>query len=959
MKKRWLAILLTVAMCLSLLPFTAAAEQNKLFMRFAMTDSNGKFTVSTRAPMDTYSLPFGYNATVIFYYGTEDNAQMVHMDDLALENLSLAPRPVERLASADLYGYVIRLYAGEVGNGIVTHKSTGATFTVNTTPDIELYATTSFEGEALNSLQFEENDTELTGVLKATTGWTILGTEATSLLPPPNFVTITPVTDQEYATISVDMTHADFLPGSYAFILLTQGTPYGCETSITQRVTYELTVEERYIEPALYSQPVLDEQYLLDYEITYTGQALEFYVLWDNLDINSIDPGDADVVEELYDGDELVGWHLKLENPTAGEYYLDVFGRSGDEWYLEFCIVDNRPQFRCRALTYNGQDYTLNENDMLRLLVSGEANQTVGYVFYEITGNQETELKLDDLTFPSHVTAAALNQEETWIALTFSQGNGKITYTKDGVELSLPTVVSDSNTGNWGNLPAQTFEYNGETCQIGLVSGNFIYDDVPRLDLISGNTHTGVSLDEITENLYSMAVLGTDNRLISDLTAGIQITDVSITKFYDLGGSCGVAVAEEPLWFEDTPLQTIALTMQDAFIAEISVSYELFVATPNGPIELSGVTGFRYRSLPQGVYNLDLSAADTAQKLNALMSSPEALISWMKDNAPDDYKVYKFLESMGDMGMSHFNLYLPAVTYDDVIVVQLEDTMMNIYGATDEDGNLKTVMPGLHLKNKSAACNLINIHFKHNSETELLYDGLSCAVLAYGDEDHYGDGNCIENCVIEGFGCALRNTQYGHIGLGTNNLIRDCTYGMYMDCAGKTRGSIYTDITRSTFASCDYGIYIKSLPDYIDSFEYRVYHCDFIDVDTDFTVLEKGNFYFYRNFYGTLKSGMTLETAKNATDILSRVPVVATLESTDTNVITNPRYVLSYVWLRFTDDNFLSIDSSRDTIILNKDANKLVMDTDELAKEADASDTAMVIEVADDNEIVQATWTIN
>lgn len=725
--------------------------------------------------------------------------------------------------------------------------------------------------------------------------------------------------------------------------------------------------EEALVDPGLYSQPIMALEYYLGDELIYTGEPLEFYVLWSTLTVNGIGrfngvdlSGEDDTDFEIYDeNDNLVGFKLIVPEAQPGDYSFDL--RIPDDWLtVEFCIVDNRPQLRCRTLTYNGTDYSLNGNDTMRYLASGEAGQTVGYVFYEVIGDQETELQLSDLTFPDHVTATALNEEETWIALTFSEGTGKIAYTKDDMELSLPAVVSNSDTGDWGDLPAQTFEYNGETCQIGLVSGDFIYDEIPRLDLISGNTTTGSSQEEITEDQYAMAVLGADNRLISDLTAAIQITDVSITKFYDLGGTCGVSIAEEPPRFEGTPLQTIALTMQDAFIAEISVSYELFAATPNGPIELSGVTGFRYRSLPQGVYNLDLSAADTAQKLNTLLSSPEALISWMKDNAPDDYKVYQYLQSMGDMGMSHFNLYLPATTYDDIIVVQLKTTMMNIYGATDNDGNLKTVMPGLHLKNKSAACNLIQIHFKHDPEKELLYDGLSCAVLACGDKDNLGDGNCIEDCLIEGFGCAVRNTQFGHIGLGINNLIRDCTYGLYMDCAGKERGSVYTDISRSTFANCDYGIYIKSLPDYIDSFEYRVYHCDFIDVDTDFTVLDKGNFYFYRNFYGTLKSGKTLETAQNATDILSRVPVVATMEGIETNVITNPRYVLSYVWLGFTQsDNFLSVDSSRDTIILNEEADDLVMDTEELAKEAEAADKAIVIGVADENELVQATWTIN
>ena len=70
MKKRWLAVLLTVAMCLSLLPVTAIAEdtttESKLFLRRGLQNSEGKFVDSTRDPLYTYSLTYDYQSTVIF-----------------------------------------------------------------------------------------------------------------------------------------------------------------------------------------------------------------------------------------------------------------------------------------------------------------------------------------------------------------------------------------------------------------------------------------------------------------------------------------------------------------------------------------------------------------------------------------------------------------------------------------------------------------------------------------------------------------------------------------------------------------------------------------------------------------------------------------------------------------------------------------------------------------------------
>ena len=717
----------------------------------------------------------------------------------------------------------------------------------------------------------------------------------------------------------------------------------------------------------LYSQPIIAPEYDLGDELIYTGESLVFYVLCSNMSVNGIGGlngvdlcGEPEEFEIYNENDELVGFKLIAEDAQPGTYSFEL--RIPGEWVpVEFSIVDPRPMFRCRALRYNGVGYTVDENDILRTIVSGAAGETVGYVFYEIRNNQETELTLDDLSFPAHVTASALNADETWIALTFAAGNGVVSYTADDAELTLPVVVSGSDSSDWGDTEVQTFEFDGKTYKIGLAGTGFQYEDIPQIGLHDEHqTVTASSQDEISWDDYVMAVMDEDGNFVEGLSCNIEITDVSVTEFYSLGGTCSVAIAPENVEYYGAPLQTVRLTMQGAFVAEISVRYELNVATPNGPLEVSGVADFRYRCLPMGVYDLDLSAADTAEELNALFSSPKALVSWMENNAPEEYKAYKFLESMGDdMSMSHFNIYLPATTYDDIIIVQLQKLMVNIYGATDRNGNLLTTMPGLHLKDKSPACNLIGIHFKHDPEKELVYEGQSCGVLACGDEENIGDGNAIENCIMEGFGCAVRNTPYGHIGLGMNNLIRDCTYGLYMDCAGKTRGSVYTDISHSTFANCDNGIYIKSLPDYMDSFEYRVYLCDFIDVDTDFTVLEKGNFYFYRNFYGSLKSGKTLEEAQNATDILSRVPVVVLPEGGETNVVTNPRYILSYVWLNFTDDNFLSVDSTRETIILNAEADELVMDTEELAKEASDAGKTIVIGVADDNEMVQATWTIN
>lgn len=881
MRKRWLAVLLAAAMCLSLLPSLAmAAEeevwtQPRLFM--SAPDREGDLRVEPASNDFATSERFGLGQGrfEIFYFGTQESYEKVALEDLDFDGPIAFEIIEEAEVGAGLYGYVGRISGTAGGTGTVSYSVDGVAYTVT----FEIIAPEEEEPEPL-------------------------------------------------------------------------------------------------VEPGLYSQPIMAPEYYLGDELIYTGEPLEFYVLWNTLTVNGFSSfngvdlsGEPEEFEIYNESDKLVGYKLIAPEAQPGDYSFDL-RIPGDWLMIEFRIVDPRPLFRCRALTKNGDAYSVDEDAILRTIVSGEANETVGYVFYEVRNGAEIELPLEKLSFPAGITATALNADKTWLALTFGQTGGEVSYTtEESTELTLPVVVSGSDSSDWGETRVQTFELDGKTYKIGLASGGFVYDDIPRLTLHGDQqTVTAVSQDEVSWDDYVMAVVDENGNFVENLSRSIEITNVAITEFYSLGGTCSAEIAKEDIQYYGTPLKTITLTTQGAFVAEISVTYSLEGATPFGPLEVRGVADFRYRALPQGVYNLDLSAADTAAELNAMLSSPEALVEWMKYNAPEEYQLYTILKSMGDMGLSDFNLYLPAVTYDDIIVVQLKDAMVNIYGATDRNGNLKTVMPGLHLKDKSPACNLIEIHFKHDPEKELVYEGLSCGILACGDANNIGDGNCIEGCLIEDFDCGVRNTPYGHIGLGMNNRIRNCGYGLYMDCAGKKRGSVYTEFSHSVFTECNVGVYFKSLPEYNEDYDYRIYYCDFIDVKTDFQVDAAGRFYFYRNFYGHFRNGVhSLDEVDDLSDIQYQKPQVAS--SKDAIVFTNPRRVAPFNILDGRDNDTLCIDNGRETsdglivitenYIPNSEADDLVMDTALLSEELADSGEAISLNVVNENQEVQATWTIN
>jgi len=963
MKKRWLALLLAALLCLSLLPSMAAAEGDKLFMRYTKKVS-GQFVqnLDPAATFDSYTLTTGWQAIVVFYYGTEDNAVPVPFGALEPDNLIVTQR--DDVGEEVIKDCVVKITAGQCGVGTVSYQ--GASFTVNILPEVLLYESAEADAKTLSGVQCAYGATAFSGVLKATDGWRIDGIAPDSEVPA--FVTVTPVEGEAYANLSVDLTHEDFAEGSYTLALQTTGTPYGGETPETMTVEYELEIEAAYTEPALYIEPERKSEYLLGDEIPYTGENTEFYVLWEGMKFKGIDSfngvdlcGESDADFEIYDEEgQLVGYKLMVTEPAQSYVSFELVQSGTDaRWELGFSIVDNRPLFRCRALTFDGEQYHLDTSDMLSNIAFGKKGQTVGYVFYEVINGVETPLTLDDLTFPDTLQAQALNSEETWIALTFGENGGQIEYTaEDGTELTLSVVISNAESGGWGGTPVQSFEFNDVTYKIGLASGDFIYDEVPLLGLHGDRqTVTDVSQEKESLSQYVMAVVDQEGIVHSVLSANIQITGVAITQFYSLGGSCLVEQAEEDILYYDVPLKTINLTTRGACIAEVSVSYEL--SLPGQMVD--GVADFRYRALPQAKYDLDLSEADTAEELNGLLSSPEALVAWMEVNAPEEYELYTVMESMGDeAGMSHFNLYLPAAEYEEVIVVQLEDLMVNIYGTLDAEGNYCTILPGLHLKNKTPACNLEDLHFRYDDTAQLLYDGMSCGVLACGDEDHLGDGNAIENCLIEGFACGVRNTPYGHVGVGQNNLIRDCTYGLYMDCKGKERGSIFTDVSHTIFADCSVGAYFKNLPDYMDPIEYRVYYCDFIDVETDFQVDDAGKFYFYRNYYGHYRDGVhSLEEVKVLEDIQYQKPKV--VSGKETLVFTNPRRVVPCNLLNGARDERLCVDNGRETAenyIFNSETKLLVMDAQRLSQEIADSGEGISLSIVNDSEAVQAVWNI-
>ena len=102
-------------------------------------------------------------------------------------------------------------------------------------------------------------------------------------------------------------------------------------------------------------------------------------------------------------------------------------------------------------------------------------------------------------------------------------------------------------------------------------------------------------------------------------------------------------------------------------------------------------------------------------------------------------------------------------------------------------------------------------------------------------------------------------------------------------------------------------------------------------------------------------------------DIQYQKPQV--VNSKDAIVFTNPRRVSPYNILDGRDNDTLCIDNGRETsdglivitenYIPNSEADKLVIDTALLSEELADSSEAISLNIIDDSQEVQATWTIN
>ena len=340
---------------------------------------------------------------------------------------------------------------------------------------------------------------------------------------------------------------------------------------------------------------------------------------------------------------------------------------------------------------------------------------------------------------------------------------------------------------------------------------------------------------------------------------------------------------------------------------------------------------------PAGAY------LDTAKKLNAVLSSRENLKAWLAEYFPDEYALYGKVDPM--------TIYLPAVEYDDVIVMNcpFDDegwTSIAIYGTDGGYLNPQTIMPGF--VHKGGGSELRYIHFQGDPNKTVTYKNskpFTCGVLMDGPANQYNDMIGVGSCIFENLDYGTYSTETGFTGRGTDSLYRNCTYGMYIDCKGKQNGAPNDEFTHMQFINCKVAVWIKSLPDYITPYMIRVVDNTFLNNQHDIKVTTPGRhyYYFYRNYYYG-----TYNELSPVSDMLEGRAAIVDTEGQGAVVNTGP----SRRYQDFNSELWIFEDS---TSILNSEASNLKIDQDSLTNLSKEKEIAVVDNAASGEAV--AIWT--
>lgn len=590
--------------------------------------------------------------------------------------------------------------------------------------------------------------------------------------------------------------------------------------------------------------------------------------------------------------------------------------------------------------------------------------------------NEEHTILVDDV----RASSADLSQWGITVTLDLEAGHMKLV-AKEGDWYNLTakvwqdedyeriTVNLNSDPNEWGHIwddGLPVIWYEGVPYSFFIAMGE---EDMERIDDVGNFGSSGGGIHDSKLVIGAMGWYDTDKEeeAPEEVLKAIKNVQFRIGKFhnFDASGDQMECNFKEP---ENIECNLHGKTLHGIYTETYDGMYVYaeFIATFT--VELPGMEPQTFtmntigHRLPDRSIDLDMTSLTTAAELNAVLSSGDALMTWVKANQPKVYAQFKALEAIEGRAMfARFSATLAPVVFEDVIVVSNEYVCLNLSGSVDEEGN-RTTMPGMWLKNHDTSF-IEGIDFVADAGKTMTWGkekAFTCGILAGGEDrnsgDSYGgDAYGVDDCTFTGFDYGIRCTEYSYTAPGRGCTFVDCEYGYYVDCGKKTGGNANSDVTQCRFINCGTAIRIKALPNYVSPYDLVISNNDFINNKWDIDLSVRGRFFFNGNYYGYTADGSVPEVRADYIYRTARVHGRGYA-----TIIVNPRWQLPCT---FAGPNKLVMDIHKglNNYMINENADKNPIDSKTLAYDLGLYTEAELLRIimTDDSENNLGTWTFS
>lgn len=643
------------------------------------------------------------------------------------------------------------------------------------------------------------------------------------------------------------------------------------------------------------------------------------------------------VLAEMYgppvDGTSLIGltssdenvFTLSLKDGAAGIYTLTPTGpgtaqiryEEGDKTYsCEVTVMDK--SFKADGLVYYPAVHSMSGKTYPKTVLNMGVNQWIEKEFYYSQAAEVAMLADED----SGLTPLSINQVTYSGAITVTAGEtaGTLRITSAGepgtgyLEVTSEDGITHCFVVNVGRAAPDTEVDEGGYMWLdddvvigfgnpGIPSGgdNNAEPGVLKMRAQINNGFFSTSPEEsrFREPMCFAAMNKTEGTVAANVMNAVRNVQFSVLACRNTDGttipypSVELAACEQVSLAEgDVKPWTNYLVAggKEAFKGLVGMTFDLPDGTITRRISLYILTHNTYMGQDVTVEANITSAA----QLNVILSSYEALKTWIKAEYPEYADVVD--------NACNVDLKLPGGDFTDTVVVSeaiapfpfkpnpSSNPNFRVYLRAPTQGK-KTKLAGLISRGSLAGIHNVNFEATEGVTMTRGEERFTCGLMAdsqwsgtvvydmefaaqYGIDPYANKRNLsswtndggmqyadcdiltVDGCSFDGFDYGTRSTPNGYVGGGVNNSFTKCFYGIYIDCPNKPGwGEIhYTGFGGYDFKKNVVAVRIVALQKNVTPYEFRIHDCDFINNYLEFWINEYQtthlqNYYFYRNHY--------------------------------------------------------------------------------------------------------------